>query len=169
VVDSTQVEKGDYVVAIAAGSGAFAQGYGYVSYKAGEELKVTSKGKSFLNVQRGRGGRTFRVGYNQVRPVARRIGEVPEGAIAADDPRIAWLFEDAARLADRLGFCGEFDQLADALGAPGRIRTFSIVFEPADGVKLTAKVEARSRRLAEQRILGSVAAEPVIKAIEAAS
>lgn len=62
------------------------------------------------------------------------------------------VFEDAARMADRLGLCADFDRICDAIGAPGRVRTFSISVMSGEGIEVTAKVEARSRRLAEQRV-----------------
>lgn len=161
--------KGDFVVARAAGSGSWARGYGRAGFAAGEELLVTSVGQAHLNVRRARGGNVFRVGRDQVRPVTRPLGQVPDGGISAEDPRIAWIFEDAARLADRLGLCTDFDRVADGLGIPGRMRTFTITFEPTDGVKLTAKVEARSRRQAEAKLRGTADRQPAIKSIGATS
>lgn len=161
------IEKGDFVVASTSGSGSLARGYGRAGFREGEELLVTSVGQAHLNVRRASGGNVFRVGRDQVRPVSRALGQVPEGGISQDDPRIAWLFEDAARLADRLNLCADFDRVADGLGIPGRMRTFTITFEPTDGVKLTAKVEARSRRQAEAKLRGSVEQQPAIKSIGA--
>lgn len=162
-------EKGDYVVARASGTGAWARGYGRAGFTAGEELLVTSVGQAHLNVRRAGGGNVFRVGLNQVRPVTRPLGQVPEGGISPEDPRIAWIFEDAVRLADRLGLCSDFDRVADGLGIPGRMRTFTITFEPTEGVKLTAKVEARSRRQAEAKLRGTADRPPAIKSIGASS
>lgn len=82
----------------------------------------------------------------------RTLGVAPAGGLDPHDPRIAWIWEDAARLADRKDWCTEFDALCDALGAPGRVRKFSITMHDAGGVRVTARVEARSRRLAEEKL-----------------
>lgn len=47
-------------------------------------------------------------------------------AIAADDPRIAWIWKEAARLADEAGHCSEYDELAAALGVPGREGEYTV-------------------------------------------
>lgn len=146
-------QKGDYVAAVGNGSGSLAQGYGRVSYSYGDELLVTSiRAGGHLNVRHAGGGRVFSIAASRVRRIPRMIGEIPEGGIAPEDPRISWLFEDAARMADRLGLCKDFDRICDALGVPGRIRTFNITVMSAAGIEVTAKVQARSRRLAEQRV-----------------
>lgn len=121
--------------------------------REGEELEVTATGnKVFINVRRAGGsGPVFRWRREHVKQV-RQVGVAPEGAILPDDPRLMWLWEDAARLADRFGFCKEFDRLAEALGAPGREREFRIPMIDEDGIRITATVTARSRRLATQRI-----------------
>ena len=145
-------EKGQYVVATKDGSGYRARGNGRVSYRAGEELQITSVYSHTLNVRAAGGGPVFQITADRVRPVPRMIGVIPDGGISPEDPRIAWLFEDAARMADRLGLCADFDRICDALGAPGRLRTFNITVMSGAGIEVTAKVEARSRRLAEQRV-----------------
>lgn len=43
-------------------------------------------------------------------------------------------------------------EYADGLGVPGRMRTFTIKVAVAEGIDITAKVEARSKKLAEQRV-----------------
>ena len=40
------------------------------------------------------------------------------GRISVDDPRIAWIWRKSARLATRFQFCGEYDKIAQAMGAP---------------------------------------------------
>ena len=144
-------EKGDYVFAKESGSGVRTRGYGAVRFAAGEELIVTSARGGYLNVRRN-GGYVFKIAASKVRGEARMLGQVPPGGISLDDPRIAWLFEDAGRLADRLGLCRDYDRLCDALGAPGRIRPYTIKLEVSDAVVITAKVEARSRTLAEKAL-----------------
>jgi len=50
-----------------------------------------------------------------------------EGDIAIDDPRIAWIWKKAARLADDLDFCEEYDNIAQKLGVTPRARERSVV------------------------------------------
>ncbi|WP_091232538.1 hypothetical protein [Microbacterium sp. 3J1] len=163
--------RGEYVVAKRSGSGALYQGYGRVSYDAGAELEITSiRSSGMLNVRHAGGGRVFVVGADAVRPVPRLIGQIPEGGIAPEDPRVAWVFEDAGRMADRLGLCKDYDRLCDALGIPGRVRSFTISVFSAEGIEVTAKVQARSKRLAEiqvrEQLSRTAAAGPI--ALEAA-
>lgn len=156
------MEKGDYVIAAVAGSGPLVRGYGYVKFEAGEELLVTSARNGYgFNVKRSRGGseRVFYVPATKVRASLRPVGQVPEGSIEADDPRIQWLFEDAGRLADRLGLCKDYDRIADAIGFPGRMRQFTIKLSLSADVEITAKVEARNKKQAEQKIREQFAAD----------
>lgn len=125
----------------------------------GMELEVTAVGQQTLNVRYAQAGwerNVFRIPRDAVRRV-RQVGVAPEGMRPLDDPSIAWFWEDAARLAERFGFCDEFDRLADALGAPGRERTFRVPMIDEDGIRVTATVTARSRRLAEARIRERIA------------
>ncbi|MFJ4174019.1 hypothetical protein [Microbacterium sp. NPDC089696] len=149
--------KGDTLLVTRDGFGDYATGRGGVYYAEGDEVLVTSTRSQlhgYLNVRPAppANGLVFRIPTDRVRPVPRMIGEIPAGGISAEDPRIAWLFEDAGRMADRLGLCADYDRLCDALGIPGRIRTFTVSLLSGDGITVTAKVEARSRRLAEQRV-----------------
>ena len=81
----------------------------------------------------------------------RKLGEVPEGGIAPDDPRLAWLWEDAAKVADRSGYCSYYDRIADQLDIPGRLRDIGVSIKH-NGVTLTASVKARTRKEAEEKI-----------------
>lgn len=146
-------EKGDYVVATKDGAGYRARGAGgRISYRTGEELEITAIYAHHLNVRSAGGGAVFQIPFDRVRPVPRMVGEIPEGGIPPEHPGLQWLFEDAARMADRLGLCADYDRICDALGIPGRLRTFNVTILSADGIKVTAEVQARSRRLAEQRV-----------------
>lgn len=118
----------------------------------GQEYRVTSVTKNYVRGTSGQRESVVTLDRGFVRKVNRRIGAVPEGGIPADDPRVAWIFEDAARMADRLGLCRDFDRLCDALGYPGRERTFTIKVASADGVEVTAKVRARSKALARAQL-----------------
>lgn len=163
-------KKGDYVRAVSGGSGRRVRDYyNYSFYQAGEELIITSVTSTHLNVRKANNkGPVFRIDYQKVERFGRGLGVVPEGSMAADDPRIAWLFEDAQRLADRLGLCNDFDRIAEALGVPGRVRNFSLKLTVSEGIEITAKVEARSKKLAEQMVLerfSGTAVQPKLRAI----
>jgi hypothetical protein len=142
----------------------------------GQELEVTSVGRDSLNVRliphritfRDGERNVFRISRGAVRRV-RQVGVPPEGAIPLDVPGLAWLWEDASRLAERFGFCAEFDRLADALGAPGRERDFRVQMINEDGIRIVATVRARSRSLAKQRILSRIAASAPLELTGAAS
>lgn len=137
----------------------------------GQELEVTAVARDTLNVryvQRGWERNVFRISRSAVRRV-RQVGVPPEGAIPLDLPGLAWLWEDASRLAERYGFCDEFDRLADALGAPGRERDFRVPMINEDGIRIVATVRARSRSLAEKRIRSRIAASAPLELTGAAS
>ena len=89
------------------------------------------------------------------KPKNRKLGEVPEGGIAPDDPRLAWLWEDAAKVADRSGYCSYYDRIADQLDIPGRLRDIGVSIKH-NGVTLTATVKARTRKEAEEKIRESL-------------
>lgn len=57
----------------------------------------------------------------------------------------------------------------NALGAPGREREFRIPMISEDGLKVTATVTARSRRLAEQRIRERISAAAPLELTGSAS
>lgn len=131
----------------------------------GTELEVTAVlANGVINVRyvaSGMGRTVFRFDAANVRQV-RQVGVPPAGAILPSSPGLAWLWEDAARLADRFNFCEEFDRLTEALGVPGRERSFRIPMLTEDGMRITATVVARSRELAEQRIRDRMtSAEPL--------
>ena len=90
------------------------------------------------------------------KPKTRKIGETPEGMIAADDPRIAHIWEDAGKLATRFGYCTNYDQIVEKLGAPGRERDIYISVEH-NGLTVTATVKARSEKDAKRIVLEKLA------------
>lgn len=171
MLNTTTYAKGDTVVVTRNGFGYFASGGGGAHYAEGEELLITStrsQSTGYLNVRPAppASGMVFRIPTDRVERVARMIGDVPAGGIPAEHPGLEWLWEDAGRMADRLGLCEDYDRLCDALGIPGRVRTFSISLLSADGITVTAKVEARSKSLAEQRVRdrlgGGTGAAPLV-------
>jgi len=164
----TSIEKGDWVIARQSGSGHRARGWEREHYSEGDELLVTStRSAEWLSVRKTKYSPVFSIRRSHVMVETRRVGAVPPGDIEADDPRIAWLFEDAARLATRLGLCGDFDRLVNALGAPGRPREFTVKVASEPGLEVTAKVTARSRREAERLLIERAGFTG--RAIEAAS
>lgn len=90
--------------------------------------------------------------WNEVtKPKPRKLGEPPEGGISPDDPRLAWLWEDAAKVANRSGYCGYYDRIAGELNIPGRKRAVSVSLKH-NGIQITATVQARSRKEAERLV-----------------
>lgn len=133
------------------------QGSNWREVKAGEEFVISRKIEGGIlwlrNIRGSSYGPSLRANFREVRIQSRPIGQAPEGAVDAFDPRVAWIFEDAARMATRLGMCSDFDRLLDALGWPGRERDISLTYsDPEAGIRLTAVVRARSRREAQARL-----------------
>lgn len=91
----------------------------------------------------------------------RPLGQVPEGDISADDPRLDWLWEDAERVAKMSGFCSDYDKLLKMLNLPGRLRTHTVKMASADGIEIVARVKARSLRQAEARLREQINAHAV--------
>lgn len=85
-------------------------------------------------------------------PLPRQLGEVPEDGISPKDPRIQWLWEDAAKLAKRKGYCAQYDALTSALGIPGRPRNFKVSIVLADGITASATQRARTKEEAEELV-----------------
>lgn len=121
-----------------------------------DELEVTAVargGARWVNVRKDNSP-VVRLDVDSIRPIDasyRPIGQVPEGAISPDDPDLAWLWKDAARLAQKLGHCAAYDRMCDALGIPGRERVFDVQITD-EGVVINAKVLATSKPLAEKKL-----------------
>ncbi len=79
-------------------------------------------------------------------PRPRKLGEVPKDGdhIAADDPRIMWLWDDIATYADRKSWCNTFDVLTNELSIPGRKRDVTLTLIVGDGIEAKTTVKARS-------------------------
>ncbi len=142
-------------------------------FRRGDTAEITTVRKHTITVK-GTGGYSYNVPRTALatpngevwsepaktpKPKARKLGEVPEGGISPDDPGLAWLWEDAAKLASRSGYCNYYDRIADELNIPGRKRDVSVEMK-VNGVTITATVQARSRKEAEELIRGKLA-EPV--------
>lgn len=90
-------------------------------------------------------------------PRPRQLGETPEGDhVAITDPRIAWIWDDAAKVADKHGYCSTYDTLAEELGAPGREKNYK-VWATVNGLKARIEVKARSKKLAEALVAEKLA------------
>lgn len=90
------------------------------------------------------------------RPKSRKLGEVPEGMIDPKDPRLKWFWEDAAKYANRQGYCAMYDQIVTALGAPARPRDITVTITH-NGVQLTATIEATSEKEAKELLKAKLA------------
>lgn len=138
------------------------QGYGFrpsapdIWFRKGDELQVVHVRKDarlkVKHIRDDRDGGEFLIAVEDVDGPLRPLGEVPEGSISADDPRLDWLWEDAERVADISGFCEEYDRLLKTLRLPGRLRTHTVKMAAADGIEIVARVKARSLRQAEERL-----------------
>lgn len=119
-----------------------------------EVLRVFKNGsiKARSTVGGGVGNRIVLLQSGDFSEPLRPLGQVPEGGIPADDPRLDWLWEDAERVADMSGFCTEYEKLLRMLNLPGRLRTHTVKMASADGIEIVARVKARSQRQAEQRL-----------------
>lgn len=135
-----------------------------VGFYATEQFPVTRVNKNSLHLRRD--GLTYSVPRENIdapngevweglpvnsnpKPKARKIGEQPDGDhISIDDPRIQWIFEDAARVAKTAGHCYEYDELCDKVGIPGRERKITIS-TTINGLDISTTVTARSRKAAE--------------------
>ena len=90
-------------------------------------------------------------------PRPRKLGETPEGMIAIDDPRIDWIWRDAAKYASDRGYCGYYDSIAGELGIPGRERNFKVK-ATVHGITGTFNVKARSKVEAERLFAAKIEA-----------
>lgn len=87
----------------------------------------------------------------------RRRGTPPEGGIAADDPRIEWLWDDISEYAERSQYCGTFDTILRDLHLPPRKRKFAALGE-IGGLQITAQVMAKNQREANEELARRIAA-----------
>lgn len=160
-VNRMTVATGDELEFDADGRHEYVRRYGMVRVKKGDLFVVTSKAEGRLWGRHQGQSYVIAVEYGQVSYPSRSLGEVPEGMIDPEDPRLQWLWEDAGKLATRLDLCSDYDRLTEALGIPGRMRVWTIEFESVDGVQLTAKVEARSKRQAAEKLRAMQSQPPV--------
>ena len=89
----------------------------------------------------------------------RRLGQVPEDGgdyIAPNDPRLKWLWDDAAEYARQQGYCPTYDAICARLGIPGRPRDYEVT-GMLDGLGVTTKVKAHSGSEAIEMVLAKIA------------
>lgn len=96
-------------------------------------------------------------------PKPRQLGEVPEGGISPDDPRLAWLWEDAAKVASASFYCDEYDKIADKLGIPERVRTFK-VSRTVNDLTVSGSFSARSKKEADAMFEEKLATTAAVEA-----
>ena len=144
----------------------YVQGYGGITAKKDSEILVTAVRNDSIYGKLNGVYKSVQVHLSIVSEEKRKLGVPPEGALDAHDDRVRWVFEDAARMADRLGLCSDFDRLCNALGFPGRLRKWKIESEAA-GMKVTVEVEAHSRREALEQITARVGELPSLTSVKA--
>lgn len=154
-----------------------ASGWGGRDFRAGDQVEITAVRKATITARHRQNAQSNWLSYNfdrgelrrpnneewdaeaaaaakaardAAKPKTRKLGVPPEDGehIAADDPRIAWLWEDAGKLATRMGYCSTYDDISDKLGIPGREREFYITTK-INGIDVSASIKARSQTEAE--------------------
>lgn len=116
-------------------------GMGGVTFPAGATLRITRVSEETVWVRgrtlygypsygEERSGNIYHETWNSLvnsadpnAPRPRKLGDVPEGGIAPDDPRLKWLWEDAAKVATQRGYCNQYDVVCNTLNIPGRPRS----------------------------------------------
>jgi len=84
----------------------------------------------------------------------RKLGEIPEddpNAISPSHPGLRWFWEDAAKLATKMGHCATYDTMCDQLGVPGRERDFTVKLT-INGIEVSSKVKAHSQKEADELV-----------------
>ena len=154
---NNSVKVGDYVRFLKGSEGILLGGWGSVYNPCPDTYYRVTRVYS-RRIQAAAGIEAFTIDKSRI---AENAGEtypktpIPEGAIAPDDERLSYLWDRAAAIADRRGLCEEYDSICDALGIPGRVRSFTVkVFR--NGIDLSAKVKARSQKEADELVLSSL-------------
>lgn len=93
------------------------------------------------------------------RPLGQAPDDVPD-VISPDHPGLQWLWDDAGQLAKDMGHCATYDSMCDRLGIPGRKRSISVKMN-LNGIEISTKVEARSKKEAEEIVKGKLQPVPV--------
>lgn len=148
------MNKGDYVKVTMKYSINKSSGYGMIHFEPDEILEVVRVGTNKTLVRKH--GYTATAWILNMRLVpydrhVRKLGETPEGDIDSDDPRLLWLWDDAATLAKSMGLCGSYDLFCNKLGIPGREKDYSVSLE-VKGLAVKTSVKARSQKEADAKV-----------------
>lgn len=166
----TDFTKGQQVTFNSETRGDRGAGYGSRLFARNSSAEVTAVRRLTITVRHEATGYSYNVPRTSLKtpngevwtpPVKvppRKLGTPPEGGISPDDPRIAYLWEDAAKLANRLSFCGEYDQITEKLGIPGRERDIDVSIK-INGIDVRTTVKARSKNEAEALVKEKLGAE----------
>lgn len=146
-------------------------GYSNVAIAEGEEVEVTRVGRHRVLVRNIHASEHVRrSGWVSVEdfvptdpnaPKPRKLGEAPEGMISANDPRLKWLWGDAAEHASKMGYCTTYDAICDALGIPGRNRKFIAVIK-IGAVEMRGKYDCYSATEALELLRAELVASGVV-------
>jgi hypothetical protein len=112
-------------------------------------------------------------GFDYVRDLTlvptRKLGETPVTvndseagtveSISIDDPRIAWIWADLATYADGKNWCSDYDDLAKAIGIPGRVKKWTGSITLAETRIAYTDIEADSQDDANRIFREQIAAE----------
>lgn len=170
------IKKGD-IVAISEDARLGSSGYhtGHQTYPAGTEFEVTGTGRMSRVTEPFVTGRHTGNSSDYVReiplnivvdpdpnvPKPRKLGEAPQGSIPIDDPRIAYIWDDAKKAATQAGYCSYYDTLVAKLGAPGPVKSWS-VNRTIKGIAVTIKAEARTQNQADAIVSEQLKAAKVV-------
>lgn len=81
------------------------------------------------------------------------------------DPRLVTFWGKAEEVADEKEFCEEYDKIAEALGGPARMRSYSVMIDAKVDVRLYVSVTARSAEEAEGDAEDEIDSELIIEAL----
>lgn len=129
-----------------------------------QDYEVTRIGTSKVVVRGNRGsgwvGMEMLEGYapeGYVKP--RQLGTPPDDDgeyILPDDPRLRWLWEDAATYVTKEGYCSTYDTICARLGIPGRPRSFNVTGKVGD-IDIASSVMAHSPKEAIELVTAKIA------------
>ena len=90
------------------------------------------------------------------------------GRISVDDPRIAWIWRKSARLATRFQFCSEYDKIAEAMGVPEHMVSWTGYAEVEINHTVTVPISGTSSRseMANGNQDYEISPEDVLKALQ---
>ena len=163
----TDFEKGARVVLTEEGRYGYATGWGSRFIRKGSAGVVTSQAKyQVVSVKFDGEDSVVRVPLGLLAPEdinaprPRRLGEPPDGMLSPLDPRLSWLWDDAAKMANQKGLCSQYDSFVLALGVPGRPKNYTVTTK-INGFTAKIIVKARSQAEADKMVLGEEAVSSI--------